>query len=217
MLAWLDPEDIEERVGAAMSRRTESTIIDLNALHREMHRIRTRRGLAFEQGECFEHIGCVAAAIQAPEGPIAAISLVGDAGTPLEVSVEPPVAPVAPGGAASVVVTVTNTGDDVVEGELSRAPAITVAEVDVVVWHSSGTSEAGSQHVSLGPGESVSLAGLFVAQRCTAADDDGTELPTDLPPLAPGPYALAASVAFSTPAEGMVLVLSSPLVPTIVG
>jgi len=139
------------------------------------------------------------------------------AGTPLEVSVEPPVAPVAPGGAASVVVTVTNTGDDVVEGELSRAPAITVAEVDVVVWHSSGTSEAGSQHVSLGPGESVSLAGLFVAQRCTAADDDGTELPTDLPPLAPGPYALAASVAFSTPAEGMVLVLSSPLVPTIVG
>jgi DNA-binding IclR family transcriptional regulator len=84
MLAWLDPEDIEERVGAAMSRRTESTIIDLNALHQEMHRIRTRRGLAFEQGECFEHIGCAAAAVQAPEGPIAAISLVGDAGTQLQ-------------------------------------------------------------------------------------------------------------------------------------
>ena len=84
MLAWLDPEDIEERVGAAMSRRTESTIIDLDALHQEMHRIRTRRGLAFEQGECFEHIGCVAAAVQAPEGPIGAISLVGDAGTQLQ-------------------------------------------------------------------------------------------------------------------------------------
>lgn len=84
MLAWLDPEDVEERVGAAMSRRTESTIIDLDALHQEMHRIRTRRGLAFEQGECFEHIGCVAAAVQAPEGPIAAISLVGDAGTQLQ-------------------------------------------------------------------------------------------------------------------------------------
>lgn len=84
MLAWLDPEDIEERVGAAMSRRTGSTIIDLNALHQEMHRIRTRRGLAFEQGECFENIGCAAAAIQAPEGPIAAISLVGDAGTQLQ-------------------------------------------------------------------------------------------------------------------------------------
>lgn len=84
MLAWLDPEDIEERVGAAMSRRTGSTIIDLNALHQEMHRIRTRRGLAFEQGECFENIGCVAAAVHAPEGPIAAISLVGDAGTQLQ-------------------------------------------------------------------------------------------------------------------------------------
>lgn len=84
MLAWLDPEDIEERVGAAMSRRTESTIIDLSALHQEMHRIRTRRGLAFEQGECFENIGCAAAAVQAPEGPIAAISLVGDAGTQLQ-------------------------------------------------------------------------------------------------------------------------------------
>ena len=84
MLAWLDPEDIEERVGAAMSRRTGSTIIDLNALHQEMHRIRTRRGLAFEQGECFEHIGCVAAAIHAPEGPIAAISLVGDADSQLQ-------------------------------------------------------------------------------------------------------------------------------------
>lgn len=84
MLAWLDPEDIEQRVGAAMSRRTESTIIDLNALHQEMHRIRTRRGLAFEQGECFEQIGCVAAAVHAPEGPIAAISLVGDADTQLQ-------------------------------------------------------------------------------------------------------------------------------------
>ena len=139
------------------------------------------------------------------------------AGAPLEVALEPPVAPVAPGGAASVVVTVTNTGDEVVEGELSRVPAITVAEVDVVVWHSSGTSEAGSQHVSLAPGESVSLTGRFAARHCTAADDDGTGLPTDLPPLAPGPYALAATVAFSTPAEGMVLLLSSPLVPTTVG
>ena len=84
MLAWLDPEEIEERVGAAMARRTGSTIIDLNALHQEMHRIRSRRGLAFEQGECFEHIGCVAAAVQAPEGPIAAISLVGDSSTQLD-------------------------------------------------------------------------------------------------------------------------------------
>ena len=84
MLAWLAPEDVEQRVGAAMSRMTSSTIGDLNALHQELHRIRGRRGLALERGECFEHIACVAAAVQAPEGPIGAISLVGEAGTPLE-------------------------------------------------------------------------------------------------------------------------------------
>ncbi|MCD6640918.1 MAG: IclR family transcriptional regulator [Nocardioides sp.] len=84
MLAWLHPEDVEERMGCALSRMTESTIVDVNAFHQEMHRIRSSRGLAFEQGECFEDIACVAAAIEAPEGPIAAISLVGDPSTQLE-------------------------------------------------------------------------------------------------------------------------------------
>ncbi|MGW9181991.1 hypothetical protein [Agromyces sp. NPDC055661] len=139
------------------------------------------------------------------------------AGTPLAVSVEAPVAPVPPGAAASVVVTVTNTGTEVVEGELSRVPAITVADVDVVTWHSSGTSEAGAVHVSLAPGESVTLPGVVEALHCTAADDDGEALPGDLPPLSPGPYALGATVAFSTPVEGMVLLLTSPLVPMSVG
>jgi hypothetical protein len=55
------------------------------------------------------------------------------------------------------------------------------------------------------------------ALRCTAGVDDGTGLPADLPPLSPGPYGLGAAVAFSTPAEGMVLLLTSPLVPMSVG
>lgn len=84
MLAWLSPESVEERIGATMSQMTTSTIVDLNGLHQELNRVRSRRGLAFERGECFENIACVAAAIQAPEGPIGAISLVGEAGTQLE-------------------------------------------------------------------------------------------------------------------------------------
>ena len=72
-------------------------------------------------------------------------------------------------------------------------------------------------HVSLAPGESVTLPGVLEARHCTAADDDGTGLPPDLPPLSPGPYALGATIAFSTPVEGMVLLLSSPLVPMSVG
>lgn len=138
-------------------------------------------------------------------------------GAPLAVTVEPPVAPVPPGAAASVMVTVTNTGTRVVEGELSRVPAITVADVDVVAWHSTGTAEAGAIEISLAPGESVSLPGVVEALHCTAADDDGTGLPPDLPPLSPGPYGLGAAVAFSTPVEGMVLLLTSPLVPMSVG
>lgn len=84
MLAWLEPEEVDERVSGAMSGMTSRTIVDLNALHQELNRVRSRRGLALERGECFDHIACVAAAVHAPEGPIGAISLVAEAGTQLE-------------------------------------------------------------------------------------------------------------------------------------
>ncbi|WP_182525476.1 IclR family transcriptional regulator [Nocardioides dongkuii] len=84
MLAWLPAEDVDERVGADLSARTGRTISDLTALHQELNRVRGRHGLAIERQECFEDIACVAAAIRAPEGPIGAISLVGDSTTPLE-------------------------------------------------------------------------------------------------------------------------------------
>jgi hypothetical protein len=147
----------------------------------------------------------------------AVVPLADAADAPLAVSVVPPIGQVPPGGTAAVTVTVTNTGSEVVTGVLSRVPAITVAEADVVAWHSSGTSEAGATDVSLQPGEAVTLTGMLSAMRCTAADDGGTGLPPDLPPLAPGPYVLSATVAFSTPAEGMVLLLSSPFVPLSIG
>ncbi|MFC4059127.1 IclR family transcriptional regulator [Planomonospora corallina] len=84
MLAWLQPEQVEARIGGAISRLTNRTIGELGTLHQELNRIRRRRGLAFERGECFPDIACVAAAIRGPEGPVAAVSLVGDARTPLE-------------------------------------------------------------------------------------------------------------------------------------
>lgn len=84
MLAWLPAEDVDERIGDGMRSRTGRSIGDLEALHTELNRIRARRGLAIERGEYFDDIACVAAAIQAPEGPLGAISLVGDASTPLE-------------------------------------------------------------------------------------------------------------------------------------
>lgn len=84
MLAWLPAEEVDERMGETFASRTGRTINDLAGLHQELNRIRSRRGLAVERGECFEDISCVAAAVHSPEGPIAAISLVGDAASPLE-------------------------------------------------------------------------------------------------------------------------------------
>ncbi|MBB1156307.1 MULTISPECIES: IclR family transcriptional regulator [Amycolatopsis] len=84
MLAWLPAEQVEDRVMPTLGRQTSRTICDMVTLHRELGRIRDRNGLAFERGECFADISCVAAAIRGPEGPEAAISLVGDAHTALE-------------------------------------------------------------------------------------------------------------------------------------
>nr|WP_328947715.1 IclR family transcriptional regulator [Streptomyces sp. NBC_00184] len=84
MLAWLEPEDVEAGAAESIGRLTHRTIADIGTLHQELNRIRRRHGLAFERGECFPDIACVAAAVRGPEGPVAAISLVGDAWSPLE-------------------------------------------------------------------------------------------------------------------------------------
>lgn len=84
MLAWLEPEVVDARYESTIGRFTNRTIADLATLHRELDRIRRRHGLAFERGECFPNISCVAVAVRGPEGPVASISLVGDAKAPLE-------------------------------------------------------------------------------------------------------------------------------------
>ncbi|MER6632187.1 IclR family transcriptional regulator [Streptomyces sp. NPDC000987] len=84
MLAWLEPEDVDSRLGETIGRLTHRTIADLPTLHQELNRIRQRRGLAFEHGEYFPGIACVASAVRGPEGPVAALSLAGEERTPLE-------------------------------------------------------------------------------------------------------------------------------------
>ena len=84
ILAWLQPEEVEEILDGRLSARTPATIAELDALHLELGRIRARGGIALERGECFPDIACVAAAIRGPRGPIGAISVVAGAGTALE-------------------------------------------------------------------------------------------------------------------------------------
>lgn len=84
MLAWLEPEQVDARIGGVVGRLTGRTIGEMSILHQELSRVRRRRGVAFERGECFPGVACVAAAIRGREGPVAAVSLAGDARTPLE-------------------------------------------------------------------------------------------------------------------------------------
>lgn len=81
MLAWLDPEQVDTVIGAQPGRATANTIATLGTLHLELNRIRQRRGLAFEREESTRGVACVGAAVRGPEGPVAALSLSGEART----------------------------------------------------------------------------------------------------------------------------------------
>lgn len=79
LLAWLDPEQVDEITHGFLVQRTARSIGDLTVLHQELGRIRTRNGLAYEQGEAVPGMACVAAAIREHRGAPAAISVCGDA------------------------------------------------------------------------------------------------------------------------------------------
>ncbi len=79
MLAWVDAEEVDRLLGERLDRNTDNTISDVATLHRELNRIRQRRGLAFERGESVRGLGCVGASVRTAEGPVAGISLCGDA------------------------------------------------------------------------------------------------------------------------------------------
>ncbi|MGW5383526.1 IclR family transcriptional regulator [Nocardia sp. NPDC003963] len=81
MLAWMDPENVDALYRRRLNRCTERTIADLVTLHQELDRIRQRSGLAFERGESVRGVSCVGAAVRGIDGPVAGISLCGDART----------------------------------------------------------------------------------------------------------------------------------------
>nr|WP_279536239.1 IclR family transcriptional regulator [Nocardioides ochotonae] len=79
MLATLAAEDVDALlVGGPLRRMTRHSIGDVGTLHQELTRVRARKGAAIDRGECHLEVGCVAAAIPGPEGPLGAVSLVGD-------------------------------------------------------------------------------------------------------------------------------------------
>lgn len=81
MLAWLDPETVDVLHKDPLIRHTPHTITDLPGLRRELNRIRRRFGLAFEREEFVRGVACVGVALRGQLGPVAGISLCGDART----------------------------------------------------------------------------------------------------------------------------------------
>ncbi|MGN0065726.1 MAG: IclR family transcriptional regulator [Nocardioides sp.] len=78
VLAWWQPEQVEEVLAAGMARLTHRTIADIATLHEELSLVRGRRGVAYERGEHTPQVSCVAAAVRTPAGvPVAVVSMSG--------------------------------------------------------------------------------------------------------------------------------------------
>ncbi|MFN2540088.1 MAG: IclR family transcriptional regulator [Mycobacteriales bacterium] len=84
MLAWLEPEQVDALFPGPLRRLTDRTVTDVIDLHGQLALVRRRHGLAFERGETAPGVDCVAVAIRDCTGPLAAISVVGPSGAPLE-------------------------------------------------------------------------------------------------------------------------------------
>lgn len=78
MLAFAGPERIEEIVGADLVPRTSRTIIDPDAVRRELDQIRTDQ-IAYDAQESFTGLACVAAPIRGAGRAVAAVSICGPA------------------------------------------------------------------------------------------------------------------------------------------
>lgn len=77
MLARLRAEDIDKTLDRQLRKCTPSTIADLPTLHQELARIRTRRGIAYDDQELAVGLSSVAAPIAMPGNDIAGLSLTG--------------------------------------------------------------------------------------------------------------------------------------------
>ncbi|MGV0746911.1 IclR family transcriptional regulator [Mycolicibacter heraklionensis] len=77
LLARLPAEDVDALVGDRLSKRTRATIGDRATLHRELARIRSRHGLAYDAEELAVGLSSVAAPIRAGDGVMAGLSLTG--------------------------------------------------------------------------------------------------------------------------------------------
>lgn len=77
MLARLRAEDIDKTLDKQLRKCTPATIADLPTLHQELARIRSRRGIAYDDQELAVGLSSVAASITMSGNEIAGLSLTG--------------------------------------------------------------------------------------------------------------------------------------------
>jgi hypothetical protein len=99
-------------------------------------------------------------------------------------------------GEASVTgeVTLTNNGTETVTGYTAASPAITLAQNNVVVWHSNGPMIMLAVDVNLAPGESMVYPATFNPVVCSVEDDLGESFRDDLPAAPAGQYQVSAAI-----------------------
>lgn len=78
-MAAFDDEAIHAMTSSRMPRKTANTITEPHALRAELNRVR-EAGVAFDRGEAYEELVCVAAPIRSSGRAIGAVSVTGPAG-----------------------------------------------------------------------------------------------------------------------------------------
>jgi hypothetical protein len=78
----------------------------------------------------------------------------------------------------------------------AAAPAITVSQEGITLWHSNGAMVMSLVIVDLAPGESLEYAASFTPVLCGVEDDMAEVFRNDLPALDPGEYELSAAIDF---------------------
>ncbi|WP_231748722.1 IclR family transcriptional regulator [Mycobacterium sp. M26] len=77
MLAKLPAEDVDRLLAGPLRKCTAATISELPILHQELARIRSRHGLAYDDGELAVGLSSIGAPIALGDGELAGISLTG--------------------------------------------------------------------------------------------------------------------------------------------
>jgi hypothetical protein len=91
-------------------------------------------------------------------------------------------------------VTLTNNGTETVTGYTAASPAITLAQNNMVVWHSNGPMIMLAVDVNLAPGESMVYPATFSPVVCSVEDDLGESFRDDLPAAPAGQYQVSAAI-----------------------